>query len=140
MQLSLEGELEFITDLPTLLAKRSARKGTVMRLHHDLGLTHACPLQTLDTYDIQCKLDTVLKNQEKFELIQVRVEVVASPEELHADEAVLTDQHSGIGFVRKMLETTLKANECLFVEDVCLRTLKSSQEEQTCQTLKFSLC
>ena len=112
-------ELPTINDRRTLLSKRSARKGTITRMHHDLGLDHASKLSMLDTYDIQEKLDTVLKNQKKFELIQARVEQVANPEELKSDEATLKDQRAGISTVRKMMETTLKAHE-FHVEGKCL--------------------
>ena len=57
-------------------------------MHHNLGLAHASKLSMLETYDIQEMLDTVLKNQKKFELIQARVDQVANPEELKSDEAI----------------------------------------------------
>ena len=119
MPLLLEDELPTINDLRTLLSKRSAHKGTITRMHHDLGLAHASKLSMLDTYDIQEKLDTVLKNQKKFELIQARVKQVANPEELKSDEATLEDQCAGISMVRKMMETTLKAHE-FHIEGKCL--------------------
>ena len=73
----------------------------------------------LDTYDLQEKLDTVLKNQKRFELIQARVEQVANPEELKSDEATLEDQRASISTVRKMMETTMKAHE-FHIEGKCL--------------------
>ena len=119
MPLLLEDELPTINDLRILLSKRSARKGTITRMHHNLGLAHASKLSMLYIYDIQEKLDTLLKNQKKFELIQARVEQVANPEELKSDEATLEDQRAVISTVRKMMETTLKAHE-FHVEGKCL--------------------